>query len=231
MTVSVRVWLVGAVESPACPAAIVPEIVCVFSVRPAPVPPAPPSQAYTARGQEPGWSLTIANGRIDYAGNYGEKRITVPAPEPRTTFNGHRYETQRLIVDITHGIRRHAVAEGASYLSPRIAHRVITRLRDGSMSRDLRARDRVAALTPRERDVLALIGEGLSNEAIGRRLHLSAGTVKAHVSAILQRLEDALGLPVVSSNSAMVWHLLSQLKLQYSVGRHGRLLREWPAPR
>ena len=71
--------------------------------------PARPSSApsdahvYTAHGQEPGWSLTIANGRIDYHGNYGAKLITVPAPEPRTTFNGHRYETQRLIVDITHG--------------------------------------------------------------------------------------------------------------------------------
>lgn len=58
---------------------------------------------YRALGQEPGWSLTIANGRMDYQGNYGEKRIAVTAPEPRTTFNGHRYETPRLIVDITHG--------------------------------------------------------------------------------------------------------------------------------
>ena len=74
-------------------------------------PDAPPSSAgqtpaqetYTARGQEPGWLLTIAGGTIDYQGNYGEKRINVPRPEPRTSFNGHRYETQRLIVDVTHG--------------------------------------------------------------------------------------------------------------------------------
>jgi len=63
----------------------------------------PDSAPYHALGQEPGWSLTIANGRIAYEGNYGEKRITVATPEPRTTFNGHRYETPRLIVDITHG--------------------------------------------------------------------------------------------------------------------------------
>ena len=69
----------------------------------APVPPLPAQASYTARGQEPGWSLAIANGQIDYHGNYGDKHIIVPAPEPRTTFNGHRYETQRLIVDITHG--------------------------------------------------------------------------------------------------------------------------------
>ena len=67
------------------------------------VQPAPPEGVYTARGQEPGWALTVANGRIDYLGNYGEKRINVARPNPRTTFNGHRYETPRLIVDITHG--------------------------------------------------------------------------------------------------------------------------------
>ena len=63
----------------------------------------PPQANYVAHGQEPGWSLTIADGKIDYVGNYGDKHIALPAPEPRTTFNGHRYETQRLIVDITHG--------------------------------------------------------------------------------------------------------------------------------
>src|SRR4028119_1103593 len=65
--------------------------------------PDPVQESYTARGQEPGWALTIANGRIDYIGNYGDKRINVARPDPRTTFNGHRYETPRLIVDVTHG--------------------------------------------------------------------------------------------------------------------------------
>jgi uncharacterized membrane protein len=70
-----------------------------------PAPPAsgPAAETYFARGQEPGWTVTIANGRIDYVGNYGEKRIIVPRPDPRTTFNGHRYETARLVVDVTHG--------------------------------------------------------------------------------------------------------------------------------
>jgi heat shock protein HslJ len=64
---------------------------------------APVADRYTARGQEPGWLLTIDGDRIDYQGNYGEKRIVVARPQPRTTFNGHRYETQRLTVDVTHG--------------------------------------------------------------------------------------------------------------------------------
>lgn len=43
-------------------------------------------------------------------------------------------------------------------------------------------------LTPREHDVLALVARGMNNQAIGQQLHLSAGTVKNHVSAILRRL-------------------------------------------
>jgi uncharacterized membrane protein len=78
----------------------------------APAPPRPGS--FRALGQEPGWTLTIADGEIDYRGNYGEKRIRVPAPEPRTTFNGHRYETPRLIVDLTHG-RCNDVMSGHGY--------------------------------------------------------------------------------------------------------------------
>lgn len=88
------------------------------------------------------------------------------------------------------GVR--AVADGAAYLSPRVAHRVITELgRDatGRMSRAAAARDRVEQLTPREREVLTLLGDGCSNAEIGRRLHLVEGTVKAYVSAILDRLE------------------------------------------
>ena len=44
------------------------------------------------------------------------------------------------------------------------------------------------ALTPRERDVLALMAEGRSNRAIGERLFLSPKTVEAHVSTIFSKL-------------------------------------------
>jgi DNA-binding NarL/FixJ family response regulator len=81
-----------------------------------------------------------------------------------------------------------AVHGGASYLSPRVAHRVIQQVRGGRMTRQAAARERVAALTPRERDVLALVGAGLSNAEIGQRLYLVEGTVKAYVSAVLSRL-------------------------------------------
>ena len=64
----------------------------------------PPAEvdAYRALGQEPGWTLAIADGRIDYVGDYGDTRISAPRPNPRTSFNGRRYETPRLTVDITY---------------------------------------------------------------------------------------------------------------------------------
>ncbi|MBN6057943.1 response regulator transcription factor [Nonomuraea sp. RK-328] len=83
----------------------------------------------------------------------------------------------------------HAVAGGAAYLSPKVAQRVITQLAAGRVSRGAAARDRVGALTEREREVLALLGAGMSNAEIAKRLHIVEGTVKAYVSAILTRLD------------------------------------------
>jgi DNA-binding NarL/FixJ family response regulator len=81
-----------------------------------------------------------------------------------------------------------AVVRGGTALSPDVARWLVTALRGGDLQRTLRARDAVASLTPREREVLALLGAGLSNAQIGRRLHLVEGTVKIHVSAIFGKL-------------------------------------------
>jgi DNA-binding NarL/FixJ family response regulator len=78
---------------------------------------------------------------------------------------------------------------GASYLSPKVAHRVIQLLRGGQVTRRTAAKERLDRLTPREREVLSLVGAGLSNAEIGQRLFLTEGTVKAYVSALLARLE------------------------------------------
>ncbi|MFD8492817.1 response regulator [Amycolatopsis sp. NPDC059657] len=85
------------------------------------------------------------------------------------------------------GIR--AVADGAAFLSPKVAQRVIAQLSGGRLSRGAAARSQVASLTPREREVLALLGSGLSNADIAAKLFLVEGTVKAYVSSILGRLD------------------------------------------
>ncbi|MEU4675703.1 response regulator transcription factor [Micromonospora sp. NPDC023737] len=82
----------------------------------------------------------------------------------------------------------HAVADGGAYLSPRVARRVIE-LGGGRLARRPAARDRTAALTEREREVLGLVGAGLSNAEIARRLHLVEGTVKTYLTSIFTRLE------------------------------------------
>jgi DNA-binding NarL/FixJ family response regulator len=85
-----------------------------------------------------------------------------------------------------------AVADGATYLSPKVAQRVIAELSVGSgggaMARAAAAKEQVAVLSPRELDVLGLVGAGLSNAEIAARLYLVEGTVKAYVSAALLRL-------------------------------------------
>ncbi|WDZ87688.1 response regulator [Micromonospora cathayae] len=83
------------------------------------------------------------------------------------------------------GVR--AVADGGAYLSPRVARRVIE-LSGARMARRPVARDRVAVLTDRERDVLGLVGAGLSNAEIARRLHLVEGTVKGYLTSAFTRL-------------------------------------------
>jgi DNA-binding NarL/FixJ family response regulator len=78
-------------------------------------------------------------------------------------------------------------AEGTTVLSPAAARRLIAASADGQPARD-RARQQVAALTEREVEVLACLGEGLSNAQIAGRLYLSEATVKGYVSRMLDKL-------------------------------------------
>lgn len=87
--------------------------------------------------------------------------------------------------EIIAGVR--AAASGAAYLSPLIAKRVVDHL-SGRGPR-LHATERVAGLTAREREVLGLVGAGLSNAEIAERIHVVEGTVKLHVGAVLRQLD------------------------------------------
>jgi DNA-binding NarL/FixJ family response regulator len=81
-------------------------------------------------------------------------------------------------------------AEGHMVLSPTAARRLIAASADSQQSRD-RARQLAGSLTEREAEVLACLGEGLSNAQIGGRLYLSEATVKGYVSRILVKLDCA----------------------------------------
>ncbi|MFD5326736.1 response regulator [Streptomyces sp. NPDC127092] len=82
-----------------------------------------------------------------------------------------------------------AAAAGDAYLSPAATRHVVERLASGrEAARAEEARARLTALSEREREVLALLGEGLSNADAGRRLHMSEATVKTYVSRILSKL-------------------------------------------
>lgn len=82
-----------------------------------------------------------------------------------------------------------AAAAGDAYLSPAATRHVVEQLASGrEVTRAEQARTRVAALSEKEREVLALLGEGLSNADAGRRLHMSEATVKTYVSRILAKL-------------------------------------------
>jgi len=75
------------------------------------------------------------------------------------------------------------VAAGKSLLDPAVTERLLTRLREGAPQDQ-----RLASLTDREREVLGLITEGLTNREIGERLFLAEKTVKNYVSGLLAKL-------------------------------------------
>ncbi|WP_370948572.1 response regulator [Amycolatopsis sp. cg5] len=81
------------------------------------------------------------------------------------------------------------VARGEAMLSPRITKRLLANFATGTTGEIARAK--LAALTPRERDVAAQIGQGLSNSEIAKVLMLSESTVKVHIGHIMAKLEAA----------------------------------------
>jgi two-component system, NarL family, response regulator DevR len=77
------------------------------------------------------------------------------------------------------------VARGGSLLDTRAAAQVMARLRDGG---SVSQTDPLADLTEREREILELIGHGMTNRQIGEQLHLAEKTVKNYVSNLLAKL-------------------------------------------
>ncbi|MDX2933999.1 response regulator [Streptomyces ipomoeae] len=78
------------------------------------------------------------------------------------------------------------VARGQSLLDPSATTKLMARLRGGQQKEE--EPDALPGLTDREREILALIGEGLTNRQIGQRLYLAEKTVKNHISRLLAKL-------------------------------------------
>jgi DNA-binding NarL/FixJ family response regulator len=105
--------------------------------------------------------------------------------------------------ELLHAIR--VVAAGDALLAPRITRRLIaqftaqrTAARDGE--------NRLVVLTEREREVLALVGQGLSNDEIGAELYLSPATARTHVSHAMVKLgaRDRAQLVVIAYQTGLV---------------------------
>ncbi|MFI0264090.1 response regulator [Streptomyces sp. NPDC017056] len=84
--------------------------------------------------------------------------------------------------DLVNAVR--TVAAGASLLDPAATARVMARVR----GEEDPVPPELARLSPREREILALVGEGLTNRQIARRLYLAEKTVKNRISVILAKL-------------------------------------------
>ena len=91
----------------------------------------------------------------------------------------------------------HRVAAGGTVVDPEVVRQLLRRRRDP-----------LGALTPREREVLALIAEGRSNAAIAGRLVVSDAAVAKHIRAILQKL----GLPQADRDHRRVLAVLAYLR-------------------
>ncbi len=96
------------------------------------------------------------------------------------------------------------VAAGEALLSPGVTRRVVERLVE--VEPPPGAERRLAGITDREREVLALVGRGMSNQEIGAELHLSPATARTHVGRLLTKLRvrDRVGLVVVAYESGLI---------------------------
>lgn len=99
-------------------------------------------------------------------------------------------------LDLAESIRR--AAAGESLLDPRLTQVVLDRIREGP-----RVDSRLAGLTPQERQVLDLIGQGMTNRQIAGELHLAETTVKNYVSRLLTKMD----LPNRSAAAAYIARL------------------------
>jgi DNA-binding NarL/FixJ family response regulator len=100
----------------------------------------------------------------------------------------------------------HTVAAGDALLSPSVTRRVIDRVAAQPVIGDAAADQRLGELTPREREVLELIAQGLGNREIAAALVVEETTVKTHVKRILSKLglRDRVHAVILAYESGLV---------------------------
>jgi DNA-binding NarL/FixJ family response regulator len=105
--------------------------------------------------------------------------------------------------ELLHGIR--VVAAGEALLAPRITRRLIAQFTAARAVHQV-AEERLAVLTQREREVVALVGQGLSNAEIAAELTLSPATARTHVSRAMVKLgaRDRAQLVVIAYQTGLV---------------------------
>jgi DNA-binding NarL/FixJ family response regulator len=129
---------------------------------------------------------------------YVELGLAMRLLAERTESTGYLLKDRVADVDeFAAAVRR--VAAGGSAIDPSIVSQLLGRVRGG---------DDLSELTPREREVLGLMAEGWSNQAIAERLVITVRSAEKHVSSIFSKL----GLPVTSDQHRRVLAVLRHLR-------------------
>ncbi|MFI5727859.1 response regulator [Streptomyces cyaneofuscatus] len=105
-------------------------------------------------------------------------------------------------MELLHGVR--VVARGDALIAPAVTRRLISEF--ANRRKRPAPSPRLNALTEREREVMGLVGAGLSNDEIAARLVLSPATSKTHVSRIMTKLgvRDRAQLVILAYESGMI---------------------------
>ena len=144
--------------------------------------------AHQIRARHPGIGIVILSQHVDLG---TATRVLAERPERL----GYLLKDRVVDVEDFGGTLRR-VAEGGSALDPEVVSRLLARSRDEGP---------IAALSPRERDVLQLVAEGRSNKGIGDRLEVSERAVQKHVTAIFTKF----GLPAGEDDNRRILAVLA----------------------
>lgn len=134
-------------------------------------------------------------------------RSIVLTHQPESMFEAVRAGARGFLLRSSDGVELawavRAIADGEAFITPRVASAFLRRFERGQLHHDSGA---IKALTERERDVLVLVADGLSNTEIASKLLVREATVKFHVSNLLSklRLRDRLQLAVFAHKTGLL---------------------------